>query len=73
MVCFIGSYVGVALGNWRTNNYYFEDMGYLDMKLKVLTQMLPPSWMFYLGTFWSHVVVESTLGKLVASLLFGTS
>lgn len=72
VVCFVGAFLGVAIGNWRTNNYFYEDMERLDMVLRRLTSILPSELTWRMSAFWNFMVLRSVRGRLVASLIFCT-
>jgi len=72
VVSFVGAFVGVAIGNWRTNNYFYEDMERLDMVLGGLTRILPSELTWRISTLWNYTALRSIRGKLVASMVFGT-
>ncbi|WFD18182.1 hypothetical protein MCAP1_000385c, partial [Malassezia caprae] len=72
VVSFMGAFVGVAMGNWRTNNYFYEDMDRLDMVLRGITKTLPSKLTWGIATLWNNTALQSNRGKVVASMIFGT-
>lgn len=73
VVSFVGAFVGVAIGNWRTNNYLYDDIQRLDMVLRMVKRSLPSELSWGITTFWNYTVIQSNQTKLVASMLFGMS
>ncbi|WFD25402.1 hypothetical protein MNAN1_000366d, partial [Malassezia nana] len=73
MLIFVGAFVGVAIGNWRTNNYLYDDLQRLDMVLGTVKRKLPYEVSWGITTFWNYTALQSNQTKLVSSLLFGMS
>lgn len=68
----MGAFIGVAMGNWRTNNYFYEDMDSLDMMLGGIKRTLPSNVSWAMTTFWNYTALRSIRGRLAASMAFGT-
>lgn len=71
VVCFVGAFVGVAIGNWRSNNFFYHDMRQLTFVVYVLSTKLPTPVVQQLAYLWSSYVVGSIPLKLFAFLGLG--
>ena len=70
VVCFVGAFTGVAMGNWRTNNFYYIDMNRLDKVFTAISNVVEPALKYKLKVAWEHTVMRHVSAKVFASLLF---
>lgn len=70
VVCFIGAFVGVAMGNWRTNNFYYVDMHQLDSLWRWVTAGVSSAWQYRCRMMWTFGVVHRPAVRLCVSSAF---
>ena len=70
VVCFIGAFVGVAMGNWRTNNFYYADMHQLDALWRWVITGVSPGWQYRSRMMWTVAVVHRPAVRLCVSSAF---
>ena len=70
VVCFIGAFVGVAMGNWRTNNFYYADMHQLDALWRWVMTGVSPGWQYRSRMMWTIAVVHRPAVRLCVASAF---
>lgn len=73
VVCFVGAFVGVAMGNWRTNNHYYEDMERLNGTFMYLASYLSPSWQYQIQMMWDVIINRYVGVRLLVSVVFSVA